>query len=977
MWKAVRAQLGYRRERTVATLLAILLAVTSFALLSSAAEGAQLQAVGTVKANYRPLYDILVRPSGSASPLEHSRGLVQTDQLSSLGGGITTAQWQRILSLPGVAVAAPVAVGGYVMQTGEVPVDLSRYLKPGVENQVLRIDPTWVTDQGTSRIADGPIYFYATTDPLRGDPKDLVDQFYALQQHPDGSVSRVCVYSDTGGDTTGTPGTPGAAGSGQVQGPNLTPTARSTTDCWSGNPGTTYPTYLTDTRQQAASPHVLIGLTVPMLVAGIDPAQEAALDGLDRSVLQGRYLNEKDGPSTSSFTDADRFAPDTAGQVYRSPSIPVLASSTPDTGDRLQITVSSLPPSAATAVAAGSSLISRPDQLAKLPATRSGSTTVTTEQAYRQILATLEAPLPNYAAQATGFDPVASSIWTTGAPTLTPHGAGLTEQPVQLPPAAWQSPAYSPGAHWTGLPVQLDDTATRSVVNHSPADSNDNLYEPGTAVDGVHPRVSTELRAVGVFDPAKVDLGPALAPAPMDLYSQPGAPGADPASQSALGGLALGPDGNPAGPVAQRPTLLTTLSALTRLQNPPYVDTAAGFGIDPAAPISTIRVRVTGSIGIDALSRDRVSAIADSIRRATGLQVDFVTGSSTTAVPTAVPAGKYGRPALTLAQPWLKQGVAAVVVTAVNRKSLLLAVLVLVACTLAVGNAAGAAVRARVTELGVLACLGWSRPRLFQLVFTESAVVGAAAGLGGTGCAFALAPALGVHLRLLYALLALPAALLLSLLAALGPAWRATRADPGAAVRPAVAFVRRPRPRRRIIALARSNLLRAPGRTLLGAVSLALGIAALTLIAMIDLAFHSTVSGSLLGDAVVLQTRPTDYLAAGVTALLGAVAVADVLYVNIRERASEFALLGATGWSDAQLTRLAGYEAVGLGVIGAALGAGSALGLATALQPTLPRAVYLTAALGAVAAVLLAVLAAAVPLRSLRSLPTARLLAEE
>ena len=966
----MRAQLRYRRGRTAATLLAILLAVTSFALLSSAAAGAQLQAVGTVKANFRPLYDILVRPGGTASSLERSRGLVQTDQLSSLGGGITLSQWQRILSLPGVAVAAPVAVGGYAMQTGEVSIDLGSYLKPGVENQILRIDPTWITDRGTSRIPDGAIYLYVTRDPLRGDPRDPVDQFYALQQHPDGSVSRVCVYD-------GAAAVPDTTGGSSVQGPALDPAARSRSACWSGNQDSTYPTYVTDTPAQSRSPHVVIGLTVPMLIAGIDPVQEAELDGLDRAVVDGRYLSETDGPSTSSFTDTDRYDPAADGQVYSSPSIPVLASSTPDTSDRIDITVSSLQPTVADAVAAGSTLISRPDLLARQPATPAGKLTVTTDQAYRQILAAMAAPLPSLAAQATGYDPVVSSIWTTGNTTLTQQGPGLTEQPLTVPGSVWHSPAYDPEAGWLGLPVQLADTATRSVVNHSPADSNSNLHEPGPATAGVHPRASTELRSVGVFDPTEVELGPSLAPAPMDLYSQPGAAGADSASRTALGGGVLGPDGDPAGPIAQRPTVLTTLSALTRLQKAPYVNTAAGLGIDPAAPISTVRVRVSGEVGIDALSRARVSAIADSIRKATGLQVDFVTGSSATAVPTTVPAGRYGRPALTLAQPWLKQGVAAVVVTAVNRKSLLLAVLVLVACALAVGNASSAAVRSRVTELGVLACLGWSRPRLFQLVFAEAAAVGAAAGAGGTGCAFALAPLLGVHVRTGYALLALPAALLLSLLAALWPAWRATRADPGAAVRPAVAFVRRPRPRRRISALARSNLLRAPGRTLLGAVSLALGIAALTLIAMIDLAFHSSVSGTLLGDAVVLQTRPTDYLAAGVTALLGAVAVADVLYVNIRERAAEFALLGASGWSDGQLTRLAGYEAVGLGVIGAVLGAGSALGLAAVLQPSLPRAVYLTAALGAATAVVLAVLAAAVPLRSLRGLPTARLLAEE
>ena len=763
---------------------------------------------------------------------------------------------------------------------------------------------------------------------------------------------------------------------GQTQGPALTPAERTRWNCWSGNPATTYAAHSTDSPQQARSPHVLIDFTVPMLVAAVDPVQEAALDGLDKAVVNGRYLSEGAGPSTSSFTDSDRYDPGSNGQVYSSPALPVLASSTPDTGDRIHLSVSSLSPTAAASIAAGSALLTHPDRLAALPTTPSGSLTVTTGQAYQQILTAMRAPLPNLSAQSSGYNPAVSSIWTTGPTTLTPNGAGLSERQVALPPSVWRSAAYmSGGDTWLGLPVQLHDTATRPVVNHSPVD--DDLYEAGPTSSGVHPRATAELRSVGVFDPAEVDLGPALAPAPMDLYSQPGAPGADPASRTALGGQALRPDGDPAGPIAQRPTVLTTLNALTQLQKPPYVNTAAGFGIDPAAPISTVRVRVTGRVGIDPLSRARVSAIADSIRRATGLQVDFVTGSSGTAVPTGIPAGKYGRPALTLAQPWLKRGVAAVVVTAVDRKSLLLAVLVLVACTLAVGNASSAAVRGRVTELGVLACLGWSRPRLFQLVFAEAATVGAAAGLGGTGCAFALAPVLGVHLRVLYALLALPAALLLSQLAALGPAWRATRAEPGAAVRPAVAFVRRPRPRRRISALARGNLLRAPGRTLLGSVSLALGIAALTLIAMIDLAFHSTVSGTLLGDAVVLQTRPTDYLAAGVTALLGAVAVADVLYVNIRERASEFALLGATGWSDAQLTRLAGYEAAGLGVLGAVLGAGSALGLAALLQPVLPRTVYLTAALGAVAGVLLAVLAAAVPLRSLRGLPTARLLAEE
>ncbi len=96
--------------------------------------------------------------------------------------------------------------------------------------------------------------------------------------------------------------------------------------------------------------------------------------------------------------------------------------------------------------------------------------------------------------------------------------------------------------------------------------------------------------------------------------------------------------------------------------------------------------------------------------------------------------------------------------------------------------------------------------------------------------------------------------------------------------------------------LAVTNLLRAPGRSLLGALALAIGICALTLLLAFTLAFRGQVVGTLLGNAIAVQTRPADYISATVTVLIGAFAVADVLYLNIRERASELATLRALGW---------------------------------------------------------------------------------
>jgi ABC-type antimicrobial peptide transport system permease subunit len=179
--------------------------------------------------------------------------------------------------------------------------------------------------------------------------------------------------------------------------------------------------------------------------------------------------------------------------------------------------------------------------------------------------------------------------------------------------------------------------------------------------------------------------------------------------------------------------------------------------------------------------------------------------------------------------------------------------------------------------------------------------------------------------------------------------------------------------------MALANLWRTPGRTLLGGFALAVGVCALTLLAVVQWTFHGAAVGTVLGDAVALQVRNVDLVAVATTVLLGVFAVADVLYLNLRERAAELAVLQATGWSSGALLRLIGYEGAGLGLLGALGGAGSAIGLALALfgQEDQVDAVIAVAGLTAGSGVLLTMLAAAAPAMFLRRLPTASLLAEE
>ena len=68
------------------------------------------------------------------------------------------------------------------------------------------------------------------------------------------------------------------------------------------------------------------------------------------------------------------------------------------------------------------------------------------------------------------------------------------------------------------------------------------------------------------------------------------------------------------------------------------------------------------------------------------------------------------------------------------------------------------------------------------------------------------------------------------------------------------------------------NVLRTPGRTLIGALSLAIGVMALTLLVAVTLAFRGAVVGTLLGNVVTVQVRGVDYLAVLATVTLGVLA---------------------------------------------------------------------------------------------------------
>ncbi|GIJ67141.1 ABC transporter permease [Virgisporangium ochraceum] len=941
IWRYLRGRLG----RSVALLAGVLVATTGFVVLTGATDTSRLEVTGSVGRETRAAYDILVRPKGARTPLEARQRLVRPNYLSGQFGGLTFDDWAKVRDVPGVGVAAPIAMIGYSTMSLHVPVDVTDAVDRSLDRQVIRVDTTYEAERGLSRADAAPGWVYVTknsviypsfepspdrpgryTDGREYPPFDCGGGLFPYPDRevlPDGTTVPVCPTDQSAGDLR----------AGQTRSDlerpwwytvHLRPDGRFETGSRSG-PGAPLGRPVDRLVVRAFA-------TVPFLLAAVDPDSEERLVGLRGATVAGRALTGADRP-----TDTPTTANITAQRIF-----PAVASSRAYVDLKAATRLSRL----ASPQVSGLSSDAVRTALTASAGTPAGEWRGDVNDRYRESMDR------RMAADALSGELLETVVQP--GPVSYERLPDGTLRATTVP----RAPDVFGAGRFAGLP--------------QPWLAADQWFRPLTRVELVDPASGGAFRSwrpVGLFDPEKLTGFSDVSRVPLETYEPPAVTGADPASRAALGDQPLLPGGNPGGYLSPPPLLLTNLDVVPALFDR-YPDRAA-------APISAIRVKVAGVDGFSEVNAERVRAAAEEIARRTGLDVDITLGSSPEPQTVELAAGAFGRPELRVGEGWSSIGVASRIVRAVDRKSLTLFALVLVVCALFLGNAVSAAVRDRRTELAVLSCLGWPARRIAASVLGEVAVIGTVAGLAAVGLSLPLAAVLDIRVPAGRAAVAVPVALALALVAGLVPAVGAARTHPAAALRPVRGTSRRRRHARGVFGLSVVNLTRVPGRTVLGAGALAIGVAALTVLAAVTIAFHGTVVGTLLGDAVSVTVRGVDRLAAGATVLLGVVAVADVMYLNVRDRAAELATLRATGWTDAALVRLIAYEGGLLGLLGAVTGAGAGLAAAAWLVGDVPYRLVAVAVGTAAVGVLVAGVAAIVPTVLLRRLPAARLLAEE
>ncbi len=944
--------------------LGLVVAAVAFVLLTAATRTSELHVRGTLRSTFRPAYDVLVRPPGSQTRLERRARLVRPNFLSGVFGGISFGQWHRIERIRGVAVAAPIANVGYILPFGRVTIPITGLVNDA-PYQLYRIRQTWVANGGLSRYPRPSLYVYYT-------PRDrFVNRGAYLPWVETGpgvrpSQPSCSGFSQSGPSQPASPFPPPASQSYLACFPTTAKRFEQTGSVASVNGFLPPSPAFVGTRSD---------FSLPIYISAIDPVQEAKLVALDRTVVSGRYLRPDEG--LSLFREAG------TGVGFR--AVPILASSRLYVDERLELTIERLRIPPGTDVPRALASGACPRNLVSIPCrNRLGPPRGAWYRDARQFVEALPG--------------AAIARRTIAAPTRAYRG-------LLKRSAGRRSSEFSPQAYWTTSPVRYRSLGTerlapiavrnpptiwRSAFANYLTPPRDNL---DTQFRRLHERVASnlvtagaaqfsQLRVVGEFDPEKLPSYSPLSKVPLETYYPPVLLPNDDFANRALGGRPLLPNQNLGDYIQQPPLLLTTLRALPAFLKPDNWSRSDGAGsaipeAQQRAPISAIRVKVAGVKGPDPLSLERIRVVAQRIHEQTSLEVDITAGSSPHPVSISLPAGKFGRPPLLLSEGWSKKGVTVSFLEALDRKDLALFGLILVICGFFLANGAFAAVRTRRAEIGTLLTLGWSQLEVFEAVLGELALVGVLAGLAGSALAAVLVAALSLDFALVNVLYVLPLAVALALVAGLLPAWRAARGSPLDAIRPPVSGGDHARPVRSIARMGLVNLRRLPARALVGGAGLAIGAAALTVLVGIQAAFQGTLVGTVLGNALSVQVRGADFLAIGLTIGLAALSVADVLYLNLKERSAELVTLRTVGWSERELVALVEAEALLLASTGSLAGAAVGVAVGALLLGVPVLALLAGAAITAAGALLAAALASLLPLSQLRRLTPPTVLAAE
>lgn len=901
-----------------------------------------------VSAEWRPTYDLLVLPP-DADVTEEVGGqrVTQANFMAALGGGITRAQWERVLEVPGVEVAAPIATVGY-FRRGDFMLDFPD-LEPGIYSVARTV--TW--DSGL-----GPRVQGATTGAVLPETIDFCrsDTPLILYDDLDEGPVRQSAYKD-------------ALVTGFV------------------------PLQARDLQDNIASSSCR-GLETGgvFTVYAIDPEQESLLVGLDAAVVEGRGLDGGRGLGGSSI---DRIC---SGRVIENQracepvaSIPLLVNqqSWTETTMRYRIERWDLPtpePGDLAAQAVTSGCADAAPAVFEYPVDISEECL---DPALQQRLA------------AAGRREVAETEVRLGDSVLGTFGQFVDGQWEfgEAPDELIRQPYVARPSAMTYRPVDAPQGTWLGAVEAVPQGS----YGPEPTYRQQQPPASSpflQYQVVGTFDGAAIaerfaGEGSWL---PESTYRPPTATARFDERGLPVDPLALRPTANPLGYQLEPPQALTTLAAAeelvggapisairVRLAGVDEPGEAAWSRIENAARVIRERTGLESLVTLGAAparvlvhTPGITAAQQPSGQQAWELPDDPTDDLDSIEPPAAATVDGFGW----VEEPWLIQGASISYLRAGAQQHLWL-VAVLAAAALVYLTAAFTSLGlAQVSAVAVRRAVGWPRRLIFVTQMRQAAGLGLLGGVLGTATGAAISQLTGQDLSVPYLLAAPIAATVVACLAGTLPAWRVSRLpiaavlSGGEVALSTTAVMRRGGRADGLALMAVAELWRLRTRALLALAAGVIASGSVLALVVVRQQFAGSLQLTVLGQSILVETGSLQLAATVIAGVLAVALLAELLWQAVRDRRREIGMLRAIGWRRRHVAQLMIWQGGLLGSACGLLGVALTVGvLARYLGfETLADLVGPSLAVSAAAGGLLGVVAAGVPaLRATAETPATNL----
>jgi len=421
---------------------------------------------------------------------------------------------------------------------------------------------------------------------------------------------------------------------------------------------------------------------------------------------------------------------------------------------------------------------------------------------------------------------------------------------------------------------------------------------------------STRFLVQGVYDIESIPAPEDVSRVPLETYYPPRVLLKFDESGEPTLPITLGPTFNTSGYITSPPLALTT------------IQTSRWLGFNTEAPISAIRIRISGIDAFTPEAQSKVEAITAEIIERTNLNVDITVGSSPKSILVHLDASDPAPQIGYVEEGWLKMGVNYGLAQEIKRVNALLFLAMFTVSGLYILNTSLISALGRQQEFALLKALGWRDGAVFAQVITEGMVTGVIAGALGLLLAVGLASLLSLEMPIGRAALILPISVSLCLLGSLFPAYIASKTSPQAMLAKGEVSAKSLLAFQLLTLLSVSLLqsLRRKSRTYLSLLTTCVSTFLVSIFIGGIVHSRSYLAGTLLGEHILLHIGNFQLAIAGISFLMAGIAIADTLLISVVERKSEIGTLKAVGWHNKYVALLFLGEGLLLGSVGGFVG---------------------------------------------------------